>query len=41
MFWRIAGLRPHPTISLDAPNRLRLPYAFAIAGGLLVRLWWR
>jgi prepilin peptidase CpaA len=42
MFWRIAGLRPHPTLTLDAaPAGPRLPYALPIAAGLVLTLWLR
>jgi prepilin peptidase CpaA len=40
-FWRIAGLKPHPALSLDAPagSAPRLPYAIAIAAGVVLTLW--
>jgi len=43
-FWRVMGMQPHPIFRLDAvdaPQRLRLPYAIPIAVGLLVTLWLR
>jgi prepilin peptidase CpaA len=41
MFWRIAGLRPHPSMNLGTPGSPRLPYAVPIAVGLVVTLWTR
>jgi prepilin peptidase CpaA len=41
MFWRVAGLRPHPGLTLDSPGAPRLPYAVPIAAGLVVTLWLR
>jgi prepilin peptidase CpaA len=41
MFWRVAGLRPHPTVNLGTPGAPRLPYALPIAFGLVVTLWTR
>jgi len=41
MFWRIAGLRPHPSVNLSTPGAPRLPYALPIAVGLVVTLWTR
>jgi prepilin peptidase CpaA len=40
-FWRVAGVKPHPGLSLDAagPGLVRLPYALPIAAGLLLTLW--
>jgi prepilin peptidase CpaA len=40
-FWRLAGLKPHPGISLDTPGTPRLPYALPIAAGLVLTLWLR
>lgn len=40
-FWRIAGLKPHPGITLDTPGTPRLPYALPIAAGLVLTLWLR
>ena len=40
-FWSMAGIRPLPTVSLDSPTALRMPYALPIALGLLVTLWQR
>jgi prepilin peptidase CpaA len=39
MFWRVAGLRPHPALNLQTPGAPRLPYALPIAVGLMVALW--
>lgn len=41
VYWRVAGLKPHPGLSLDSPSSatVRLPYALPIAAGLLVTLW--
>jgi prepilin peptidase CpaA len=41
MFWRVAGLRPHPAINLETSGGPRLPYALPIAAGLVVTLWTR
>jgi len=41
MFWRIAGVQPHPALSLETPGAPRLPYALPIAAGLVVTLWLR
>jgi prepilin peptidase CpaA len=41
MFWRVAGLQPHPSINLATPGAPRLPYALPIAVGLVVTLWTR
>lgn len=38
-FWRAAGLRPHPQVTLAASAGPRLPYALAIAIGALVTVW--
>ena len=41
VYWRIAGLRPHPGLSLDSKDSgsVRLPYALPIAAGLVMTLW--
>jgi prepilin peptidase CpaA len=41
VYWRVAGMRPHPALSLDSPSSsaARLPYALPIAAGLVVTLW--
>ena len=41
MFWRVAGLQPHPALTLDNPGSPRLPYALPILVGLVVTLWLR
>jgi prepilin peptidase CpaA len=41
MFWRVAGLRPHPTLTLESSGAPRLPYAVPIAAGLVMTLWLR
>jgi hypothetical protein len=41
IFWRIAGLQPHPVLTLDNPTTVRLPYALPITVGLMVTLWLR
>jgi prepilin peptidase CpaA len=40
-FWRAAGFKPHPGITLDVPGAPRLPYALPIAAGLVLTLWLR
>ena len=39
MFWRAAGLRPHPTLTLDSHQGPRLAYAIPISVGAIVALW--
>ena len=39
MFWRVAGVRPHPTLALESAEGPRLPYSVPIAVGLMVTLW--
>jgi hypothetical protein len=41
MFWRVAGIRPHPSVNLGTPGSPRLPYALPIAVGLVMTLWTR
>lgn len=38
-FWRVAGVRPHPGLTLATAPGPRLPYAFPITAGALVALW--
>ena len=38
-YWRLAGLKPLPDLTLDAGKGLRLPYALPIMAGLMVTLW--
>jgi prepilin peptidase CpaA len=42
-YWRLAGVRPHPALTLDAAiaDAPRLPYALPIAAGLVLTLWLR
>jgi prepilin peptidase CpaA len=40
-FWRIAGPRPHPELTIDSPRALRLPYALPLAVGACATLWLR
>ncbi|MEO5823185.1 MAG: A24 family peptidase [Vicinamibacteraceae bacterium] len=39
--WRLAGLKPHPVVTLDNPDAVRMPYALPIAIGALATLWLR
>ncbi len=39
VFWRVAGFKPHPGLTLDNPGTPRLPYAVPILAGLVVTLW--
>lgn len=39
--WRVTGLEPHPVITLDNPDAVRMPYALPIALGALATLWLR
>jgi prepilin peptidase CpaA len=41
MFWRIAGVQPHPELTLAAATGPRLPYAFPITAGAVAALWFR
>jgi len=41
MFWWLSGIKPLPSVSLDDPGSVRLPYAVPIAVGLMVTLWLR
>jgi prepilin peptidase CpaA len=40
-FWRLAGLRPYPALTLEAPGTIRLPYALPLTVGAALTLWWR
>jgi len=40
-FWRVEGLKPHPTLNLDTAGAPRLPYSLPIAAGLVLTLWLR
>jgi prepilin peptidase CpaA len=37
--WRVAGLKPHPEVTLDNPRAPRLPYGVAIAAGAITTIW--
>lgn len=39
--WRVAGLKPHPVVTLDNPAAVRMPYALPISLGALATLWLR
>jgi prepilin peptidase CpaA len=39
--WRLSGLKPHPVVTLDNPDAVRMPGALAIALGALATLWLR
>jgi len=41
MFWRIAGVQPHPELTLATAAGPRLPYAFPITAGAVATLWLR
>jgi len=41
MFWRVAGLQPHPELTLATATGPRLPYAFPITAGVVAVLWLR
>jgi len=41
MFWRIAGVQPHPELTLATAAGPRLPYAFPITAGAVAALWLR
>jgi prepilin peptidase CpaA len=38
-FWRSAGFKPHPDLTLDTPGVPRVPYSVPIAVGLAVTVW--
>ena len=37
--FRVAGVRPHPELTLERGKGPRLPYALPIAAGMVVALW--
>jgi prepilin peptidase CpaA len=39
--WRTSGLEPHPVVTLENPEAVRMPYALPIALGALATLWLR
>lgn len=41
MFWWVEGIKPLPSMTLDAPKAVRLPYAIPITVGLAATLWLR
>jgi prepilin peptidase CpaA len=41
MFWRLAGIQPHPELTLASAASPRLPYAFPIMAGAVAALWLR
>ncbi len=41
MFWRVAGVQPHPELTLATAAGPRLPYAFPITAGAVAVLWLR
>lgn len=41
MFWRIAGVQPHPELMLSTAAGPRLPYAFPITAGAVAAIWLR
>ena len=40
-FWRVAGLKPYPGLTLDTAGGPRLAYAIPIAVGAMVTIWLR
>ena len=40
-FWRVAGIRPMPGMTLRTAESPRLPYALPIAAGAVAALWFR
>jgi prepilin peptidase CpaA len=41
LHWRLSGLKPHPVVTLDNPDAVRMPYALPLAIGALATLWLR
>jgi prepilin peptidase CpaA len=41
LHWRLSGFKPHPVVTLDNPEAVRMPYALPIALGALATLWLR
>jgi prepilin peptidase CpaA len=41
LHWRHSGLKPHPVVTLDNPEAMRMPYALPIALGALATVWLR
>jgi prepilin peptidase CpaA len=40
-YWSVAGLKPHPELTLASAAGPRLPYAVPILAGVIVTLWLR
>jgi prepilin peptidase CpaA len=40
-FWKVAGPRPHPELTLETSPNIRLAYAVPITAGALATLWFR
>jgi prepilin peptidase CpaA len=40
-YWSVAGLKPHPDLTLATGSGPRLPYAVPILAGVIVTLWLR
>jgi len=38
-YWRVMGVRPHPSLTLESSGTPRLPYAIPMAAGLGLALW--
>lgn len=38
-YWRSEGLKPRPSLTLQSPTAMRMPYAGAIAAGVVVTSW--
>jgi len=41
LYWRIAGVRPAPDLTLSSQRGPRLAYAVPVLAGLMVTLWYR
>lgn len=41
LHWRLSGFEPHPVVTLDNPEAVRMPYALPIALGALATVWLR
>ena len=38
-YWWVEGVKPLPALTLESKHSVRMPYALAIAAGLVVTLW--
>ena len=38
-YWWVEGVKPLPALTIESTDSLRMPYALAIAAGLVVTLW--